>query len=267
MLALRPHRRPRRGGFGRRGRGPAAPVRSSTCRSPRDPAATTGTSSGTGSTPTVTATTPATRCSPPSRWSGSAAATSSAASGAPTTTASSPADSIGFDIDHLVPLAEAWDSGAGGGPPAPGERYANDLGDPRTLVAVTASANRSKSDQDPAEWLPALGQCRYVRQWVAVKIRWSLKVDAAEKRALLARAHGARTPRSRCGGRPACSSSSPASGTASNPRHPRRHAGPSPQFSYCYQAIAAGYGPYIRGRDPEYAWYTDSDGDGRVCES
>jgi hypothetical protein len=40
-----------------------------------------------------------------------------------------------------------------------------------------------------------------------------------------------------------------------------------PRFDYCYQALAAGYGPYVRGRDPEYAWYTDSDGDGRVCES
>ena len=38
---------------------------------------------------------------------------------------------------------------------------------------------------------------------------------------------------------------------------------PSP-FAYCYQAIAAGYGPYIRGRERQYAWYTD--GDGRVCE-
>ena len=33
--------------------------------------------------------------------------------------------------------------------------------DPRTLVAVSASANRSKSDQDPADWLPVLGKCRY----------------------------------------------------------------------------------------------------------
>ena len=42
--------------------------------------------------------------------------------------------------------------------------------------------------------------------------------------------------------------------------------GTDPRFSYCYQAIAAGYGPYVRGQDPEYYWYTDADGDGVVCE-
>jgi uncharacterized protein DUF1524 len=87
-------------------------------------------------------------------------------------------DASGFDIDHLVPLAEAWDSGARRWTAATRQRYANDLGDPRTLVAVTASVNRSKSDQDPAKWLPQLGRCRYVRQWVAVKTRWGLSVDA-----------------------------------------------------------------------------------------
>jgi len=178
-------------------------------------------------------------------------------------------DSSSFDIDHLVPLAEAWDSGARRWTAATRQRYANDLGDPRTLVAVTASANRSKSDRDPAAWLPQLGQCRYVRQWVAVKTRWGLAVDAAEKRALTARAR-------RCAdvsitvrlagvttGATTASSTSTSSGgaTALRPSNDT-----DPRFAYCYQAISAGYGPYIQGRDPEYAWYTDSDGDGRVCE-
>lgn len=39
-----------------------------------------------------------------------------------------------------------------------------------------------------------------------------------------------------------------------------------PQFSYCYEANDAGYGPYFQGQDPEYAWYDDADGDGVVCE-
>ncbi|MDN5895151.1 MAG: HNH endonuclease family protein [Nocardioides sp.] len=93
-------------------------------------------------------------------------------------------NSSAFDVDHLVPLAEAWDSGARGWNANTRRRYANDLGDRRTLVAVSASANRSKSDRDPAEWMPRLGACRYVSEWVAVKIRWRLSVDRAEKRSL-----------------------------------------------------------------------------------
>ena len=176
-------------------------------------------------------------------------------------------DASGFDIDHLVPLAEAWDSGARRWTAATRERYANDLGDPRTLVAVTASANRSKSDQDPAEWLPHLEQCRYVRQWVAVKTRWGLSVDAAEKRALSQRARHCPnltiTVRLAGTGGTTASSTSTGSGQTTAPPPPT---GTDPRFSYCYQAVAAGYGPYIQGRDPEYAWYTDGDSDGRVCE-
>ncbi len=94
-------------------------------------------------------------------------------------------DSTAFDIDHLVPLAEAWDSGAKRWTAGTRERFANDLKDRRTLVAVSASANRSKGDRDPAEWMPELATCRYVRQWVAVKLRWQLTVNAAEQRFLV----------------------------------------------------------------------------------
>lgn len=92
--------------------------------------------------------------------------------------------SSALDIDHMVALAEAWDSGAGTWTSARREAYANDLGDSRSLVAVTASLNRSKGDQDVAEWLPPINQCRYVKDWVATKIRWSLTVDTAERAAL-----------------------------------------------------------------------------------
>lgn len=92
------------------------------------------------------------------------------------------------DIDHLVPLAEAWDSGARRWTAGTRTRYANDLRDPRPLVAVTDNVNQSKSDQDPAEWMPHLGKCRYVREWVAVKIRWRLTVNRAEKQELRDRA-------------------------------------------------------------------------------
>lgn len=42
--------------------------------------------------------------------------------------------------------------------------------------------------------------------------------------------------------------------------------GTDPQFSYCYEVVEAGYGPYYQGQDPEYAWYDDADNDGSVCE-
>ena len=91
-----------------------------------------------------------------------------------------------LDIDHMVPLAEAWDSGARNWTAAQREAYANDLGDPRPLVAVTDNVNQSKSDQDPAEWMPSLSgvYCRYITDWVATKTRWGLTVDSAEKTSL-----------------------------------------------------------------------------------
>jgi Protein of unknown function (DUF1524) len=91
-----------------------------------------------------------------------------------------------LDIDHLVALAEAWDSGARTWTTSRRRDYANDLGDYRTLVAVTDDVNQAKSDKDPAQWMPpySSARCRYIQEWVAVKIRWRLTVDSAEKSAL-----------------------------------------------------------------------------------
>jgi len=93
-------------------------------------------------------------------------------------------DDDDVDIDHLVPLAEAWDSGARRWDSGTRRRFANDLRDRRSLVAVTDDVNQSKGDQDIAQWLPDFGRCRYVRQWVVVKIRWSLRVDPPEDQRL-----------------------------------------------------------------------------------
>jgi hypothetical protein len=60
-----------------------------------------------------------------------------------------------LDIDHLVPLAEAGDSGAWSWTTSR-RQYANDLGDVRSLVAVTDNVNQAKSDQDPATWMPTV---------------------------------------------------------------------------------------------------------------
>ena len=88
------------------------------------------------------------------------------------------------DIDHMVPLAEAWDSGARSWTTSVRQSFANDLGDHRALVGVTDNVNQAKGDQDPATWLPQYDRCRYLREWVAVKLRWRLSVDSAEKSAM-----------------------------------------------------------------------------------
>ncbi|MFE0794723.1 HNH endonuclease family protein [Streptomyces mutabilis] len=92
----------------------------------------------------------------------------------------------GLDIDHLVPLAEAWDSGAGTWTAAEREAYANDLDDQRALIAVTAKSNRSKADQDPTTWQPPAStyRCQYFTDWVTIKSRWGLAIDPAEQQAL-----------------------------------------------------------------------------------
>lgn len=88
-----------------------------------------------------------------------------------------------LDVDHMVPLAEAHRSGGFAWSSEQRAAYANDLGDPRALIAVTASANRSKGDQGPEEWLPPVMayRCRYVADWVAVKARWALSMDERER--------------------------------------------------------------------------------------
>lgn len=89
------------------------------------------------------------------------------------------------DIDHIVPLAEAWRSGASGWTTARRQSFANDLGGPQ-LIAVTDNVNQAKGDKDPAEWLPprTAYRCVYVRMWVQVKHSYGMTVDPAEKSAL-----------------------------------------------------------------------------------
>lgn len=82
------------------------------------------------------------------------------------------------DVDHVVALKEAWDSGIANG----------DLeafgGDTSNLTLLTSGVNRSKSDQDIAEWTPGNALCHYVETYVATKVEYDLSVDQAEKAAL-----------------------------------------------------------------------------------
>jgi hypothetical protein len=95
-------------------------------------------------------------------------------------------DPRAFDIDHMVPLKEAWDSGAHAWDSDKRRAFANDLDLPEALIAVSRSSNRSKGADDPADWLPPLRSyhCQYVRDWMVVKIKWELSVDPREFTAL-----------------------------------------------------------------------------------
>ena len=86
------------------------------------------------------------------------------------------------EIDHVVALKEAWDSGAWGWNEAQRTAFANDTSDSRTLLAVSSSSNRSKSDRDPSNWLPSLRGyvCTYVSNWISIKARWNLSMDQSE---------------------------------------------------------------------------------------
>lgn len=87
-----------------------------------------------------------------------------------------------LSIDHVVALAEAWRSGARDWPASRRVRFANDLADPRTLVAVSVESNMAKGDSDPGQWLPTVVEerCPLVEAWIAVKVRWDLSVDQGE---------------------------------------------------------------------------------------
>ena len=95
-------------------------------------------------------------------------------------------DPSGLDIDHMVPLAEAHRSGSDTWTASRRRQYANDLSSPDILIAVSLSANRSKGDRDPANWLPPNREfhCEYVARWVMTKARWALRSDEAERAAI-----------------------------------------------------------------------------------
>lgn len=91
-------------------------------------------------------------------------------------------DASKLDIDHLVPLKEAHESGGFAWSNERRSQFANDLSSPESLLATTARANRAKGAKDPSEWLPPnqAYQTEYARAWIAVKLKWGLTADAKE---------------------------------------------------------------------------------------
>jgi hypothetical protein len=116
--------------------------------------------------------------------------------------------------------------------------------------------------------MPVTGAaCDYVERWIAVKFRWSLTVDSAEKSMLSATLIGCAV----------VSEPVPAKATvtiSTNQAPPAPVTGGNgsgdgvtdPDYGTCKVAKANGRGPYINGVDPEYAFYRDGDNDGMVCE-
>ena len=100
-------------------------------------------------------------------------------------------DAGDLDIDHLVPLAEAWESGAHAWDAERRKRYSNGVGvmswKRSWLLPVTASANREKGAKRPDEWVPDNEQYRlnYAADWIATKTYWGMSVVQSEKDALI----------------------------------------------------------------------------------
>ncbi|WP_336217047.1 HNH endonuclease family protein [Nonomuraea sp. LPB2021202275-12-8] len=90
------------------------------------------------------------------------------------------------DVDHVVPLAYAWRSGAKRWSQAKRRAFANDLVRPE-LLTVSHSANIAKGGQGPQSWRPQRRAywCRYATSWITVKRHYHLFVTRKEKVALL----------------------------------------------------------------------------------
>jgi hypothetical protein len=175
--------------------------------------------------------------------------------------------STAVQIDHVVALADSWVTGAAAWDERKRIALAND---PLNLLAVDGPANEQKGAGDAATWLPrAAYRCSYVARQIAVKAKYGLAVKPAERDAM-------NRVLDTCPGQPApaygpvqlpppgLGAAAPAA-PASTPA-PTGGGGLDPRFPYCTDAKAAGYGPYVQGRDPEYDWYRDADHDGVVCE-
>ncbi|WP_084101729.1 DUF1524 domain-containing protein [Demequina sp. NBRC 110051] len=187
------------------------------------------------------------------------------------------------DIDHLVALSAAWTTGAQDLTYSERVSFAND---PLNLEPVDAGENRSKGDDDASEWLPpeADFRCEYVARQVAVKTKYALWVTPAELDAMvgvLDTCPDQELPSP--GDQPVISTGlgeAPAPATTAEPDDsPQLKKTSTPKstptetsepdlderYPYC-KDLPSGYGPYVKGTDPEYEWYSDRDGDGVVCE-
>ena len=158
-------------------------------------------------------------------------------------------------IDHVVALSDAWQSGAQEISAQERLQLAND---PENLLAVDGPANQQKSDSDAATWLPANAsfRCSYVARQIRVKAKYHLWVKPAEKEAMI----NVLTP---CAGAAAKPAPVPQPQVDTPPA---QNPAPALAFQTCADARAAGYRNMHRGA-PGYSDHLDRDGDGIACES
>lgn len=91
-----------------------------------------------------------------------------------------------LDIDHMVPLCEAYESGAHAWEKARRKEFGNSLTAEHHLIATWKSTNRSKNKRDPADWLPPNRAywCTCLTDWIAIKREWGLTMDQVEADAI-----------------------------------------------------------------------------------
>ena len=172
------------------------------------------------------------------------------------------------EIDHVVPLADAWQKGA---QQWSGQRRTEFANDPLNLVATGTALNQAKSGSDAASWLPPSrsARCDYVARQIAVKHTYDLWVTPAEKDAMqrvLAGCPGQTLP-------PAGPAPPRATGTAIAvpvTAKPQTSAGTgstgsTDYYPDCAAVRAAGAAPLHSG-EPGYRSGLDGDNDGIACE-
>jgi len=182
-------------------------------------------------------------------------------------TYTSPAE---VSIDHVVPLKEAWRSGAAVWPPERLVAFGNDVTHREALAVVEGSGNEQKGDKDPARWRPPdrARWATYARGWVTVKAAWGLTVDIAERAALEAMLASSPTSPSTSqagvGTPPAPPTTAPVTASAAAATTTSPTSSTSVNYPNCEAARAAGAAPLQRG-EPGYRDALDADRNGVAC--
>ncbi|MDO4686408.1 MAG: DUF1524 domain-containing protein [Corynebacterium sp.] len=156
-------------------------------------------------------------------------------------------------IDHVVSLSNAWQTGA---QQLTAEQRRDFANDPRNLLAVDGPTNQQKGDADAATWLPPnkAFRCEYVQRQITVKAHYGLWVTQAEKDAM------ARVLAT-------CNTETPGETSPQSDPPTAENQAPTDDVFYgsCKEAWDAGAAPITRGQ-PGYRTEMDGDGDGIACE-